>query len=135
MLTSGTTVPAYFTLSSEVRHTRCKLRHIILKVRQKAKRKKKFTWLHTLSSLDRFTFLSLKVFQRRKLYTAERGRKIITNGGKEKVSNNATAAYSITFFSCFVRKEYDKARKIELGEPANRTEFRISYVLHVSVQR
>jgi hypothetical protein len=79
----------------------------------------------------------LKLFQLLKLYTyiAERGRKKITNGGKEKVSNNATVAYSIKFFSWFVRKKYDKARKFESGEPANRTGFRISYVLHVSVQR
>jgi hypothetical protein len=100
-----------------------------------SKKQKNTTWLHTLSSPDRFTFWLLKLFQLLKLYTAERGRKIITNDRKEKVLKNATVTYSIILFSWFVRKEYDKARKTESGEPAIWTEFRISYVLHVSVKR
>lgn len=81
-----------------------------------SKKQRNVTWLHTLSSQDRFTFLLLKLFQMLKLYTAERGRKIITNGGKEKVSDNATVAYSIIFFSWFIRKEYDKERNRRTGQ-------------------
>ena len=72
--------------------------------------------------LERFTFLLLKLFQLLKLYTAERGRKIITNGGKAKVSNNAKVAYSIIyiyiyifFFSRFVRREKSNQENRPIG--------------------
>jgi hypothetical protein len=97
-----------------------------IKGKPESKKQENVTCIHTLSSLDRFTFLLLKLFQLLKLYTAERGRKIITNDAREKVSNNATVAYSIIFFSWFVREEYEKARKTGSGEAANRTGFRIS---------
>ena len=115
MLTSCTTVPA--SLLSALKFVPHDANCVRLYERYARKQKaKNVTWLHTLSSLDRFTFLSLKLFQLMKLYTAERGRKIITNDGKEKVLNNATVAYSIIFFfSWFARKEYDKARKTESG--------------------